>query len=219
MKYWDEYYLAGRAPQSPSPFFEWFHNNYCLPKSRVLEIGCGNGRDSFAFHRKGFDVLATDGSLEAINYCKDQAISTLNNSRKNHLEFKNIELETILINDVVKSIMDFSPDIVYSRFLLHAVTKPVERKIMTLFEKHMKIGTILAHEFRTDKDPLKQQGIRISASERMTDHYRRFINPEEILSEFKQIGYNIEYFKESRGLAPYNNEDPIVARIVARKVH
>ena len=36
----------------------------------MLEIGCGEGRDAKFLLEKGFDLLATDVSPEAISYCK-----------------------------------------------------------------------------------------------------------------------------------------------------
>ena len=39
--------------------------------SSLLEIGCGEGRDSKTVLEHGFDLLATDISPEAIRYCKN----------------------------------------------------------------------------------------------------------------------------------------------------
>ena len=38
--------------------------------SKILEIGCGEGRDAYLLLTQGFDVLATDVSCEAVRYCK-----------------------------------------------------------------------------------------------------------------------------------------------------
>lgn len=38
--------------------------------SSILEIGCGEGRDARYLLEKGYNVLASDVSVEAINYCK-----------------------------------------------------------------------------------------------------------------------------------------------------
>jgi SAM-dependent methyltransferase len=40
------------------------------PRQRLLEIGCGEGRDSRAVLGSGYPLLATDISGEAIGYCK-----------------------------------------------------------------------------------------------------------------------------------------------------
>ena len=39
---------------------------------RVLEIGCGEGRDARFLLRRGYDVLATDISQAAISYCRQR---------------------------------------------------------------------------------------------------------------------------------------------------
>lgn len=38
--------------------------------SKILEIGCGEGRDTYPLLIQGFDVLATDISPEAVDFCK-----------------------------------------------------------------------------------------------------------------------------------------------------
>ena len=38
--------------------------------SKILEIGCGEGRDAIYLLNKNYNLLATDVSTEAINYCK-----------------------------------------------------------------------------------------------------------------------------------------------------
>lgn len=44
---------------------------YCPdPGSKILEIGCGEGRDSGPVLAAGYDLLATDISPEAISYCR-----------------------------------------------------------------------------------------------------------------------------------------------------
>lgn len=45
----------------------------------ILEIGCGEGRDSKAVLDNGYSLLATDISIEAINYCK-QIMSSYSDS-------------------------------------------------------------------------------------------------------------------------------------------
>lgn len=46
---------------------------YCIaPGMPVLEIGCGEGADAAALLAEGFDVLATDVSLEAIRFCREK---------------------------------------------------------------------------------------------------------------------------------------------------
>ena len=41
-------------------------------RSRILEIGCGEGRDARALLKAGYDLTATDVSPEAIRHCKEK---------------------------------------------------------------------------------------------------------------------------------------------------
>ena len=67
--YWDEYYKKDAAPSFPSPFAEYVANKLST-KQNILEIGCGNGRDSKFFSSKGHHVTGLDRSGKAIELCK-----------------------------------------------------------------------------------------------------------------------------------------------------
>lgn len=41
------------------------------PEKTLLEIGCGEGRDALPLLAKGFDLLATDVSPEAVRFCQN----------------------------------------------------------------------------------------------------------------------------------------------------
>lgn len=54
-------------------------NKYNIKKdNKILEIGCGEGRDARYLLNKNYNLLATDISKEAINYCKEHD--------KNHID-------------------------------------------------------------------------------------------------------------------------------------
>jgi len=55
----------------PTPIVSDVIQKHSISKNAsILEIGCGEGRDAFPLLENGYDVLATDISSEAINYCK-----------------------------------------------------------------------------------------------------------------------------------------------------
>ena len=54
-------------------------NKYHLENKNILEIGCGEGRDARYLLNKNYNVLATDISQEAINYCIKNDITHKNN--------------------------------------------------------------------------------------------------------------------------------------------
>ena len=47
------------------------------PGGRVLDAGCGSGRDSLAFHRLGFQVTATEASASLTNLARAHTASLL----------------------------------------------------------------------------------------------------------------------------------------------
>src|SRR5690606_31160281 len=99
--------------------------------------------------------------------------------------------------------------VVYMRFFLHSIPKAVQETIFDAVSDVLPGGFVMALEFRTDKD----------ADQRKTygDHYRRFIDPREVVDSLSRRGYAIEFEHAGTGLSPYGDEDPHLARILARK--
>ena len=73
-------------------------------------------------------------------------------------------------------------------------------------------------EFRSDRDPLMKFGKKISENERYTDHYRRFINFDEFKNRLKKQGYKIIYQIEKKGLSITKNDNPVLCRIIFKKL-
>lgn len=56
---------------TPSPIVSEVISTFDIQSAdRLLEVGCGEGRDARFLLKRGFDLLATDISAEAIAYCK-----------------------------------------------------------------------------------------------------------------------------------------------------
>ncbi len=57
--------------ESPSPIVAETMDEFSISRRhKLLEIGCGEGRDAFPLLEQGFDLLATDVSPEAIAFCQ-----------------------------------------------------------------------------------------------------------------------------------------------------
>lgn len=74
---YDERYKAAHADgirwfgAESSPIVGQVMEKYRIqPGMKLLELGCGEGRDALALLKAGYDLLATDISPEAIRYCK-----------------------------------------------------------------------------------------------------------------------------------------------------
>ena len=42
------------------------------PRGRVLDVGCGVGRDALAFAKRGYSVVAFDGSAEMVRLARER---------------------------------------------------------------------------------------------------------------------------------------------------
>jgi len=119
-EWWDRFYAD---KSMPIPFFRcvpdenlhsWIQDKIFRP-GRVLDIGCGNGRNAIYLAKCGFSVDAIDFSQESIDWAKE-------NAGKEHVR----------VNFVCDSIFNYPPapgryDYVYDSGCLHHI-KPHRRE-------------------------------------------------------------------------------------------
>jgi cyclopropane fatty-acyl-phospholipid synthase-like methyltransferase len=82
------------------------------PEHSLLEIGCGEGRDSSTVLENGFNLMATDISPEAINYCK-----------KKIPDFES----KFMVLDCLSSDLDMTFDFIYSIAVIHMLVLDEDR--------------------------------------------------------------------------------------------
>ncbi len=201
--HWKCYYAKGVAPSSPSPFALSVAEKMS-PAMAVLEVGCGNGRDSNLFAQQGHKVVGIDLSEQAIENCeaaKGDIDAEFYAGRLSDLAFLHNE----------------QFDAAYSRFVLHAM--PLAEEIETLEAAHssLKPGGRLFIECRSINDPMARLGEVISPTERIHGHYRRFIVMGDLLRRLTTIGFEVVDAIEAKGLAVHKDDDPMVIRVEARK--
>lgn len=204
--YWDAYYGRRRAPIHPSAFAIFCEANFFGTHSRVLEFGCGNGRDAFYFSRR-HRVTAVDQSAVAIEANRRRALDE---------GILSIDFVQGRFGDAIAGLPD-AVDVVYGRFVLHAMTAEEEAGALARAARLLPAGGRLLLEFRTDKDRLMNQGVAVGANERVTDHYRRFINFDEFCQSLDQFGFSIDFSLERSGLAKHGDDDPVVGRVIATR--
>ena len=206
--YWNKYYSKNQAPQEPSSFALWVSNLMSVDDV-VLDIGCGNGRDTFFLSQHCQKVSGIDRSDEAINANNGKIKSELN------ISFHKCDVEN---HEELQAIMlEGKYNVVYSRFFLHSISDLVCSKLLSDSLMMMPSGGCVYLEYRTDRDPLMKAGQILSESERVTDHYRRFINHRSFLNQIQKIGWLIKFEQEDFGLAVYNDQDPCVGRLVLER--
>lgn len=199
-EHWRSFYTNADAPVEPSGFARLVAEELS-PGVRLLEVGCGNGRDASYFASEGMRVLALDPQAEAIEAARRRYSS-------HQLTFL-----TGTVSEIPDSSNSF--DAVYSRFCLHAMVPEEEDEFLARSVDLLKPNGSLFIECRSVNDPLARKGEVISKTERICGHYRRFIVREELSDKVTSLGYHIVSVQESSGLAKLGDDDPVVIRLHA----
>lgn len=93
-------------------------------KARVLEIGCGEGRDAEYVLRQGYELLATDVSPEAIRWCREKL-------PEHEKSFR--------VLDCLKERLEERFDFIYSVAVIHMLVRDEDRKRFYRFVRvHLK---------------------------------------------------------------------------------
>ena len=201
--YWQRTYASSTGVLEPSPFAS--HVARELPQPcRIVEVGCGNGRDAVYFATQGHSVVALDVSEAAIEQCQER-------HAKRGIDFRASTLGKVADTFARRF------DAVYSRFVLHAMTLPEEIDMLHAAAKVLTDGGRLFIECRSIRDPMFYRGEVISPTERIYGHYRRFIVRGELEERITAAGFSISSSIESDGLAVFKDEDPVVIRVAAQK--
>ena len=204
--YWANFYAHTRYTTG-STFCDWMADQPYTPAT-VIDIGCGDGRDSYAFGASGRTVLGLDQSPVGIEHAQSRAVT----QGLANVSFRVCDVaEVDGLGQALQEVVDHSsgPTLFYLRFFLHAIHEDVQEALLTAIDTHARPDDLFAAEFRTDKDE--------HTSKVHTKHYRRFQQAATFVSDLSERGWEIVHEEESSGLSPYQGEDPVLCRVVARR--
>ena len=203
-KYWDNYYKNIKKNNRASNFSKFILKKFLKKKSILLDIGTGDGRDAFYFNNNIKFVFAIDNSGVAIKK---------NDINKKKSNFKKILFKKMSIQNL-KYFKSKKINFIYARFFLHAINMKNENIFLKNLRNNFDLNTLVALEFRTTKDKLMEKGKKISKYERITDHYRRFIDSKKLEKKLKKKRFQIIYRKEGVNLSKTRTENPHLCRII-----
>ena len=205
-KYWNEFYRRDFV-HIPSQFCV-FVSTYIKANSTIVELGCGNGRDSHFFSNMNFSVIGVDLSLSAIEACNE------NSDSNKDIKFLCGDIsEESACEDIIQVIgsRKASTDVCfYSRFVIHSIDELQQASFMLGLNDLMKRGDRIFFEFRSKED---QETKKVYGN-----HYRRYVDTEIFIKQLVDIvGVEILYAITGKGMAMFKDEDPSVSRIIAQK--
>lgn len=172
----------------------------------LLDLGCGNGRDSIFFAKNKIHVVGIDASNAAIEMLEEAYEEDV------YLEF--------MCDDFVTANVLFQReyDYCYSRFTLHAISERQEEELIGNVYKALKKNGLFMIETRTIHDHIYGLGEQVEKNAyRYNEHYRRFIDPDEIVRKLVNMGFTIIYNEEKNGFSRIETDDPVLLRLVAKK--
>ena len=204
--YWNNYYdsKTDSVQISEPSLFAKEVTNYVSAGKNLLELGCGNGRDSLYFDSVGIHVTAIDAS--------DKAIAELEATKTSNASF--------ICDDFVTASALFTGqyDYVYSRFSLHAINAEQEGQVITNVYNVLKETGLFFIEVRSVNDEIYGLGEKVGEDSYFYQgHFRRFIRIKDLEKKLEDAGFKIKYAEESRGFAPFGNDDPMVIRVIAER--
>ena len=176
--FWQQYYV-GNIPgdselvEHPSPFAQ--EVSAMLDKgSLLLEIGCGNGRDSCFFASRGFSVYATDICAAAVDLTAKRLPQNC----------------TALVVGAKDLPADVHVDYVYARFVLHALTEEEQHKFFSWLRTHVKKKIFI--ETRSVNDPRYGKGKKVGFNAFVDTHYRRFMSCGDLHTAASKAGLLVD---------------------------
>ncbi len=187
-----------------------FFANEIKADSVVIELGSGNGRDAMFLGTHVKHVLAVDGSKAGIANCRAIAEQQgIRNIDFVHALIDDPKLVTEMQNKLSTVVVD-EPIYIFSRFFLHAINDKDEDQLIILINQLLEDRTgEIYFEFRTKEDE--------QLSKYTGAHYRRYVDPSDLVKKFNDIGYVVEYCVQGVGFAKYKVDDAHVARLVLKR--
>ena len=202
--YWDKFYA--QTWYSDSSTFCRYVAESSYFRDAVLDLGCGNGRDSFGFAKRAGKVVAVDQSQVAVETGNKKAAE----SGLPHLSFVQCELQDgEKLARVIADLKAQAPQgvLFYCRFVLHAIDEPTQDVLLSAVAAGLRPNDVFAAEFRTAKDADKDHV--------HGDHYRRYQDAPTLARELSsRWGLTVRVYQEGNGFSPYKDEDPELCRMI-----
>ncbi len=194
-EYWDKYY-NNKKIALPNSDFSKFALKYIKTNSSMIDIGCGDGRDSLFFAKNNIKTLGIDFSQVSITKNKIYETDILKFKKQNLMDIEKLNK---------------SFEYAYCRFMLHAINYEIQEQLFLWMSKNISDKIFIETRIADPEiDPQKY------------NHYRRDFNQEEVVNSLEKHNFKIIYSKVSRNFSKYKKSysvkdlthDPLLLRLI-----
>lgn len=192
--YWDEFYKKNLAPKTESDFakqtFKYIQDNK-LQNLKLIDVACGNGRDTFFFSRNEIQSTGVDLSVHPKS------------------ENPHFIQEDILTFDYSNY------EIIYLRFIVHAL-KEEDLEVLLNRLHGANQNQYLFIETRSSKGITDEVKSATFFKSSVGEEHFRMLYSEAYLTEKLANYFEIVKIEESNGFSVYKSDDPVCIRYILR---
>jgi SAM-dependent methyltransferase len=199
---WGTFYTrhGEELPSEPSPFAAWALER--TEGNLVLDVGCGNGRDTEYFARSGRRAVGFDVTGRLV---RARRAASRGNPEVTYHQLNLASLRETLVAAARATRRRRDRD-VYARFLLHNLSAVSEDHFWRFCSMVLRGGERCVVEFRTTEDA--------DLPKHFDQPRRRYLDPDEVAGRARAHGGHEVQRLVGRGLAVFEAEDPHVCRLV-----
>jgi hypothetical protein len=165
----------------------------------IMDVGCGNGRDTAYWYSQGNCVLGVDPCREAAELAEKLL----------HRAAPGLWWSVACTDACDHSLAYGLANVVYARWFLHSITQETQDDWLSLLRDRLCPGSLLCVEARTT-----MEGRHV---ERFDPHYRRLICPMQLLDELLATEFRVEESLVSDRYSTMSDDRPLLLRVIARK--
>jgi hypothetical protein len=205
-KYWDKFYLLDSNHREGSSFSQLVASMGFSP-SLVIDVGCGDGRDSLALSSAfGCRVLGLDSSSAAILKAESRVEPDAAGVSPDFVKFTiGRDAPSQILSELGSG--ELGELLIYSRFFLHSLTELEESffwELVGALASATGSPSFLALEYRSVEDALRPKST--------PSHYRRYINPEEVSQSAHLKGFEKDFEESGIGFSIVGVDDAFLTR-------
>lgn len=196
-EYWKNFYKNSNFKiNTPSNFSltinNWLRsNNYHPLTTHIVDLGCGNGRDSLFFLNQGYKVTGWDNSTQEY----------LGN--------------TLIRRDILS--LNIPSEVYYARFFFHAISEETLDNLLEILEKKLMSNTsILCFETRSSRGITDQPSSPTNFKSSIGEKHFRMLYSYEYLKKKIASKFTIEYSREGKGYSIYKEDNPFIIRMILK---